>query len=168
MLEVACVVSGSFPKAKERIDQTIQCFRGNGIRVLSPDVGGLYHPPPDRLWTPGSYPLETELRMAEREVKLGHVLAITRADFVYFVLPSGYLGESGAFEVGIAYACGIPIYADESPDPSLEGGFWEAHIKMFQVKSPEEVARIWRGVNKPIKGLWLPAYLAYEIYARVT
>jgi hypothetical protein len=164
MFEISCVVSGSFPKAKDRIDNAIGVFERGGIRVLSPTKGGLFNPAPSQFWTPGSYPLANERHISERQAKSGHIAAIRKANFIYFVVPNGYLGLSGATEAGIAYGANIPLYSDEPIDPTLDGGHWEEHVKVFQVTSPEEVVEIWKDRKNPIPGLLLPRWYAFELY----
>src|SRR4029077_7358183 len=41
-----------------------------------------------------------------------HLDAIQQADFVWFFAPEGYVGPTGALEVGFARASGIPVYTD--------------------------------------------------------
>jgi NTP pyrophosphatase (non-canonical NTP hydrolase) len=41
-----------------------------------------------------------------------HLDAIQQADFVWFFAPEGYVGPTGALEVGFARAAGVPVYTD--------------------------------------------------------
>jgi NTP pyrophosphatase (non-canonical NTP hydrolase) len=41
-----------------------------------------------------------------------HLDAIQHADFVWFFAPDGYVGPTGALEVGFARASGVPVYTD--------------------------------------------------------
>jgi hypothetical protein len=167
-LELSCVVSGSFTKAKARIDKAIDCFENNGIRVLSPSKGGLHYPEPSSYWRDGSYPLEVERMMPEFQAKIMHINAIRRADFLYIVAPDGYIGDSVGFEVGTAYGCNIPIYSENPIESSLEEDLgWSEHLRLFQIKSPEEmISQIWKDRKKPLPGLWLPRWYGFELYKK--
>lgn len=146
MKEIKCVVSGSFTKAKDRIDRVITDFEEAGFKVLSPKKGGLYYPDANKLWRPGFYPLLHERGMSEFEAKHFHLMAIKRADFTYFCAPNGYVGISVAAEMGMALAK-TAVYVDEPIDSKLDGGFWEDFIRSFEVKSPEEVIKIWTKIK---------------------
>src|SRR5579884_1877469 len=90
--EIKCVISGSFKRAKSRMDEIHDYFEGNGIKVLSPSKGGLFYPRDDVLWMPESYPLLSELSNSELDAKKQHLRAIDQAYFLYVVNPGGYLG----------------------------------------------------------------------------
>src|SRR5207244_10765345 len=49
------------------------------------------------------------------EIEARHVEAIRAADFVWLHAPDGYLGPSGAFELGIAAAAGVPVFSRNVP-----------------------------------------------------
>jgi NTP pyrophosphatase (non-canonical NTP hydrolase) len=49
------------------------------------------------------------------EIEARHVAAIRAADFVWLHAPEGYIGPSGAFELGIAASAGVPVFARNSP-----------------------------------------------------
>lgn len=44
-----------------------------------------------------------------------HLNAIIQAKFVWLHAPEGYVGASGAFEVGLASAAGIPVFSNKQP-----------------------------------------------------
>jgi NTP pyrophosphatase (non-canonical NTP hydrolase) len=46
------------------------------------------------------------------QIENNHLDAIQHADFVWFFAPDGYVGPTGALEVGFARASGIPVYTD--------------------------------------------------------
>lgn len=48
-------------------------------------------------------------------VQSRHLAAIEASDFVWLVAPEGYIGQSGAMEIGCATAVGTPIYCSEVP-----------------------------------------------------
>jgi hypothetical protein len=48
-------------------------------------------------------------------VQSRHLAAISASDFVWLVAPDGYIGQSGAMEIGYATASETPIYCSEVP-----------------------------------------------------
>lgn len=48
-------------------------------------------------------------------VQSRHLAAISASDFVWVVAPEGYIGQSGAMEIGYATAVGTPVYCSEVP-----------------------------------------------------
>jgi hypothetical protein len=48
-------------------------------------------------------------------VQSRHLAAIEASDFVWLVAPEGYIGQSGAMEVGFAVAVGTPVFCSEVP-----------------------------------------------------
>lgn len=63
-----------------------------------------------------------------------HLAALRRADFVWLHAPDGYVGISGAMELGEAAAVGVPILCSTPPaDPILAA-------KVVVVESPEVVS----------------------------
>ncbi len=48
------------------------------------------------------------------EIESRHLDAIRRSDFVVLFAPNGYVGVSGALEIGFAHALGIPVLSTES------------------------------------------------------
>jgi NTP pyrophosphatase (non-canonical NTP hydrolase)/Fe-S-cluster formation regulator IscX/YfhJ len=48
-----------------------------------------------------------------------HLEAIRQSDFVWLFCPSGYIGLSAAFEMGLAHSLGVPIYANQLPDDAM-------------------------------------------------
>jgi hypothetical protein len=141
----SCVVSGSFRKFKDRIDETIAIFKSRGIRVLSPDPGSLFKSSKNSLWTPDSYPLASELYISEKTAKSQHTEAIKQADFLYIVNPGRYTGKSVLEEFGVAYFSVKDIYAAEPFDPALDeyDPKWLNMIQCLQVMDAREVADSW-------------------------
>lgn len=69
-----------------------------------------------------------------RTVELHHLQAIALSDFLWVHAPDGYIGTSGALEIGYALARGIPVFsAEEAEDPTL---------KSFITKVPSVFAAI--------------------------
>lgn len=56
-----------------------------------------------------------------REIEENHLNAIRSSDFVVLFAPGGYIGLSGAFEIGFAHGLGIPVLSTEKlVDQTLE------------------------------------------------
>ena len=92
--------------------------------------------------------LADELVLSDLEVEEGHLAAITRADFVWLYAPGGYVGLSGAMELGHAAALGIPVFSLVAPREPVLAGF--VHL----VESPRQVSRqLLLEVGRPGKGL---------------
>jgi hypothetical protein len=47
------------------------------------------------------------------ELERFHLRAITETDFVWLYAPDGYVGLSGAFEIGYATAVGRPVFCHQ-------------------------------------------------------
>lgn len=60
-----------------------------------------------------------ELAYTVKELEEQHLRSINDSDFVVLHAPDGYVGISGAFELGYAYSLGIPIISDEKPKDSM-------------------------------------------------
>lgn len=54
-----------------------------------------------------------ESEKAGQEIEEGHLEAIRNSDFAILFAPGGYVGLSGALEVGFAHALGIPVIATD-------------------------------------------------------
>lgn len=163
--EICCVISGSFTKAKPVIDRAWECFEAYGIRVLSPDLGGLVLPRPGSLWSKGAYPLATELHMSEMQAKKRHRQAIAKADFLYVCAPAGYVGSNVALEIGMALGYNLPIYSDHPIDPAILSETppnGTESLGLIEVESPEEVARHWQGLQLILRELWVPGRHALQ------
>src|SRR5206468_13749 len=59
--------------------------------------------------------LEGEVASTPAEIEQQHLRCLRSADFVWFHAPDGYVGPSGAFELGVAYLAGVPVYSRELP-----------------------------------------------------
>jgi NTP pyrophosphatase (non-canonical NTP hydrolase) len=58
---------------------------------------------------------EHEQELPPSVIEEAHVAAIRNADFMWLHLPEGYLGASGAFELGIAAQAGVPVFSRCQP-----------------------------------------------------
>jgi NTP pyrophosphatase (non-canonical NTP hydrolase) len=88
-----------------------------------------------------------------------HLAALEHADFVWLHAPAGYLGPSGALEVGVAHTLGIPIMARHAPS--------EVPFQQFviQVSGPHEAANRagTSGIHTPAR----PLNVLQEYYGRM-
>lgn len=56
--------------------------------------------------------LESEEDLAVEEIENKHLEAIKKSDFVWMYAPEGYVGLSGAMEIGYAVSFGVPVLTD--------------------------------------------------------
>lgn len=158
--EFKCVVSGSFTRSKAAIDRAIDTFRDAGLKVLSPAKGGLFYPNNNTLWSQDAFPLKTELHISEFAARLQHLRAIQQADFLYICTDQGRVGVHVALEIGSAI--NIPLYVDQQIDLS----FWDGindhseFLSQIDVKTPEEVAKLWTSFNPAAPKLYVPRRVA--------
>lgn len=71
--------------------------------------------------------------------------SIQRSDFVWLFAPSGHVGPSAAFEIGVAHSLGVPIYTNSELEDEML-----TTMLTGVVKSPLEVPE---RVHKPGKGI---------------
>jgi NTP pyrophosphatase (non-canonical NTP hydrolase) len=121
------VISGSFRKHYDDIREMIKRFEGLGVRVLSPKHSNVVNPGEEFVL------LETDSSTSPEEVERDHLAAICRADALYLYNNEGYIGCSGAMEMGWALALGKAVYAKEACKDIALSCF------IGQVASPEEV-----------------------------
>ena len=95
------VVISSSMKYKELIKKSINYFKAIGVEAVFPNID--YSKPGDKGLT------QDEKKMLAME----HYTAIKEADFIYFILPNGYMGTSCKLELGYALALNKSIYFSE-------------------------------------------------------
>jgi hypothetical protein len=107
-------VSGSFRQYMSAVQDAVYELTDRGVRVLSPAdprvvdrFGDFLFVASDRLRSIGL-------------VEDRHLAAIEASDFLWLVIPHGYIGPSAAMEIGYATAVGTPVYSSEVP---LDLGF---------------------------------------------
>ena len=102
------VLCGTYRKDPEGLRQTFDRLKDTGFSILSPsnpfieteDHGFVY--------------MRRESMQTPDKIENKHLDAIQQADFVWFFAPDGYVGPTGALEVGFARAAGVPVYTDTS------------------------------------------------------
>jgi NTP pyrophosphatase (non-canonical NTP hydrolase) len=99
------VICGSFRRDPAQLRREYDTLRAAGCRILSP-TDLTFADEQD-----GFVYLEHEVGQPPTEIERGHLEAIRSADLVWLHTPSGYLGPSGAFEIGTANTAGVPVYS---------------------------------------------------------
>jgi ADP-ribose pyrophosphatase YjhB (NUDIX family) len=112
MLNFKCVIHGSFSKHFEQIQAASKIFQAAGIEVLAPVNGDLVAS--DQGFAlfdnqRGVDPRLIELQYLHNLKKLG------TNGFSYFVNPSGYIGASTAYELGIAQLTNTRCFFSHKP-----------------------------------------------------
>jgi NTP pyrophosphatase (non-canonical NTP hydrolase) len=103
------VVSGSFRRGLDALRQDRDALVDADCRILSPiDVDFVAD-------SDGFVVAAHEQNVRPSEIEDAHIAAIRASDFVWFHLPEGYLGPSGAFELGVAASAGVPVFARTLP-----------------------------------------------------
>jgi hypothetical protein len=101
------VLCGSYRRGIPSLLQAYEKLSAAGMRVLSPSgvdfVAGIDG------FLPNDAGTRTEATQALR------LDCIRAADLVWLHAPDGYVGISGALEIGFARAAGVPVYAEEIP-----------------------------------------------------
>lgn len=121
------VLCGSFRRDPEALRREYAALKSVGCRVLSPrDV--------DFVASLGNFVLAShELEREPAEIEQEHLEAIRAADFVWLHAPSGYVGVSGAMEIGFARSVGIPVFGSVPPSDMT------IRAQTTTVESPEVV-----------------------------
>lgn len=55
-----------------------------------------------------------EKRLSVKAIEDNHLVALEQSDMMWLHAPDGYVGISGAFEVGYALAKGIPVFSSQN------------------------------------------------------
>jgi ubiquinone/menaquinone biosynthesis C-methylase UbiE/nucleoside 2-deoxyribosyltransferase len=107
------VVCGSYRKDTEGLRKDYKQLKNQGVLVLSPlDIKFVEE-------VNGFVLSEAERSRAPEDIEKEHLLKISQADFIWLHTPEGYIGASGAMELGYAYAKSIPVYSKELPKESV-------------------------------------------------
>ena len=100
------VLCGSFRRDPEQLKAVYLQLQELGLNILSPAF------PNAESEKNGFVYLQNETGQDPMALEQVHLAAIKEADFVWFFAPGGYVGATGAMEIGFAHANGIPIYAE--------------------------------------------------------
>jgi len=100
------VLCGTYRKDPEGLRRTFERLKDTGFSVLSPSN------PFIETEEQGFVYMRHESMQTPDKIEDKHLDTIQHADFVWFFAPDGYVGPTGALEVGFARASGIPVYTD--------------------------------------------------------
>jgi NTP pyrophosphatase (non-canonical NTP hydrolase) len=125
--ELSVTICGSFRREPALLRSEFDALVGIGCRVVSPlDITFVAE-------EDGFVMAEHEVEDLPWTIEQKHLSAILESDFVWFHGPQGYIGRSGALEIGFAHAHGVPIFGTRQP---TEVGFRDmVHL----VADPAEV-----------------------------
>jgi NTP pyrophosphatase (non-canonical NTP hydrolase) len=147
------VVCGSFRREIDLLRTDVVALSRAGCRVLSPvDVDFV-------LEREGFVYADDDQHLPPLEIERRHLERLRSSDFVWLHAPNGYLGSSGAFELGIASMAGVPVFCREAPSDVTLRHF------VTVVESPEVAASESRARSPQSAGAPLAALQAY--YGRV-
>ncbi len=130
-----CIIHGSFGKHFDEIQRVHQLFTEAGIEVLAPKTGELVDS------VDGFGLFEDEIDQDPRLIELLYLHNLKRLGengFSYFVNPSGYIGKSASYELGIAQLTNVPCFfsdkLDDHPAYTPHNSIWspEALIDYVQ------------------------------------
>jgi hypothetical protein len=91
------------------IEDAVYALTDAGAEVLSPADPRVVDQFGDFLY------VASDRVRAVKLVQSRHLAAIAASDLVWLVAPGGYVGQSGAMEIGYAVANGTPVFASEVP-----------------------------------------------------
>lgn len=102
-------ICGSFKRAPQQLAELFLELETTGCRVLSPlSLNFTNQKEP-------FVKLSSEVDFSILEIEKFHLRAIAESDFIWLHCPDGYIGLSGAFELGYALALHKPIYSNATP-----------------------------------------------------
>lgn len=126
MNQMSVVVSGSFNRHIDQIQEAVQEFQDRGIKVLSPADPRIVDSMDSFLF------VASDKHRSVRLVQDRHLVAISQADFLWLVAPDGYIGFSAAMELGYAIREGTPVYSTVSP-PDLTARQYVEQVPSIEI-----------------------------------
>lgn len=121
------VICGSFHRDPVGLKKLFLELEANGCRVVSP-LSIAFENTDDKF-----VKASTEQELSVSELERFHLRAIREADMIWIHAPDGYIGISGAFEVGYAYSLKKPIYSKDLPDDEMMRNFVQQAESVFEV-----------------------------------
>jgi len=100
------VLCGTYRKDPDGLRKTFNLLRDSGFSILSPSNAFI------ETEKDGFVYMRHESTQTPNQIEGRHLDAILKAEFVWLFAPGGYVGPTGALEVGFAHANGIPVYSD--------------------------------------------------------
>ncbi len=107
--DVQVVVCGTFRRDVDGLKRDFGTLRASGCTILSPSSVDFIE------IHDGFAVTSQDVGRPPTAIEREHIAAIQNADLVWLHAPDGYLGPSGAFELGVAHLAGIPTFARELP-----------------------------------------------------
>lgn len=110
------VICGSYRRDPAGLRRLFRELEATGCRILSPlstDFEAVRS---------GVARLASEQAFSADELEKYHLRAITEADLIWLHAPGGYVGLSGAYELGYAAAIGKKIFCKELPADEMLAG----------------------------------------------
>lgn len=104
--KISVVLCGTYRKDPKGLRTTFEKLRDIGFTVLSPSNVFV------ETEKDGFVFMRNEGTQAPDQIETRHLDAIQKANFIWFFAPDGYVGPTGALEVGFAHANGIPVFSD--------------------------------------------------------
>lgn len=143
------VLCGTFRKDPTGLRQAFDELRDFGCEILSPKNLDFSRERDGFVYLIGEE-ADVPARIERR-----HLDAIQQANFVWFYAPEGYIGTTGALELGFARANGIPVFSRHVPSEPLLQSFVEI------VESPSAVLKRLRTLSVPPPA---PAIRSFQRY----
>jgi len=107
------VVCGSFHQDKAKLEKLLRELEASQCQVLSPR--SIDFESASDMFVRNA----AEASLSIRQIEDFHLQAIKLADFIWLHSPDGYVGTSGAFELGYACANQKPIFAHSVPSDKM-------------------------------------------------
>lgn len=102
-------ICGTFKRDVPQISLDFEEFRIRGCEVLSPETTQFVAEDGGFVFT------QNQIGKSPHSIEQTHLNAIVKSDFVWLHCPDGYLGVSGARELGFAEALSVPVFARRTP-----------------------------------------------------
>jgi hypothetical protein len=107
------VMCGSFHRDPAGLRRIFRELEATGCRILSP-LSLRFTDTSESVVRTGS-----ELSFSAHELEKYHLRAIEEADFLWLHAPDGYIGLSGAYEIGFATALQKPVFCRNVPSDEM-------------------------------------------------
>lgn len=120
------VLSGTFRKSIHSLEEQYLELIGTQCQVLSPRSIDF----DDESFVKS----KGEKRLSIKTIQDNHLASIQESDFMWLHCPDGYVGHSGAFEIGYARAVGIPVFSKEPPRDDMLSEYVTVCPSVYEAK----------------------------------
>lgn len=120
------VISGTFRKSYSSLEDQYHELIDTNCQVLSPRSIDFD--------TEDFVRSKSETKLPIKSIQDNHLASVQEADFMWLHCPDGYIGHSGAFEVGYAYAHGIPVFSKELPRDEMISEYVKVCSSVYEAK----------------------------------